>query len=40
MPDITFYNMLRTETPEARSALLARMKDETPALRAKAGLSR
>jgi pimeloyl-ACP methyl ester carboxylesterase/heme-degrading monooxygenase HmoA len=37
VPDITFYNMWRTETPKDRSALLARMKDEAPALQAKAG---
>ena len=37
MTDITFYNMWRTETPENRSALLARMKDEAPALASKAG---
>ncbi len=36
MPD-TFYNMWRTETPEHRSALLARMKDEAHALQAKVG---
>jgi pimeloyl-ACP methyl ester carboxylesterase/heme-degrading monooxygenase HmoA len=37
MPDITFYNMWRTETPQGRAALLARMKDEAPALASKAG---
>jgi pimeloyl-ACP methyl ester carboxylesterase/heme-degrading monooxygenase HmoA len=37
MPDITFYNMWRTETPQRRAALLARMKDEAPALASKAG---
>lgn len=37
MTDITFYNMWRTETPEARAALLARMKDEAPVLASKAG---
>src|SRR5882672_804389 len=37
MADITFYNMWRTETPEGRAALLARMKDEAPALASKAG---
>jgi len=37
MPDITFYNMWRTETPEDRAALLARMKDEAPTLASKAG---
>jgi pimeloyl-ACP methyl ester carboxylesterase/heme-degrading monooxygenase HmoA len=37
MTDITFYNMWRTETPEARAALLARMKDDAPALASKAG---
>jgi pimeloyl-ACP methyl ester carboxylesterase/heme-degrading monooxygenase HmoA len=37
MTDITFYNMWRTETPERRAALLARMKDEAPALASKAG---
>jgi hypothetical protein len=38
MTDITFYNMWRTETPEGRAALLARMKDEAPALRPRQGL--
>jgi pimeloyl-ACP methyl ester carboxylesterase/heme-degrading monooxygenase HmoA len=37
MTDITFYNMWRTETPEGRAALLARMKDEVPALASKPG---
>jgi pimeloyl-ACP methyl ester carboxylesterase/heme-degrading monooxygenase HmoA len=37
MPDTTFYNMWRTETPENRAALLARMKDEAPAIASKAG---
>jgi len=37
MPDITFYNMWRTETPEGRAALLARMKDEAPELASKVG---
>ncbi|MBB5060397.1 pimeloyl-ACP methyl ester carboxylesterase/heme-degrading monooxygenase HmoA [Granulicella aggregans] len=37
MPDIAFYNMWRTETPGDRAALLARMKDESPALASKAG---
>ena len=37
MTGITFYNMWRTETPESRSALLARMKDEAPALASKVG---
>jgi len=37
MPDITFYNMWRTETPEDRAQLLARMKEEAPALASKAG---
>src|SRR5258708_11534615 len=37
MPDITFYNMWRTKTPEDRAALLARMKNEAPALASKAG---
>ena len=37
MTDLTFYNMWRTETPADRAALLARMKDEAPALAAKAG---
>lgn len=37
MTDVIFYNMWRTETPEGRAALLARMKDEAPALASKAG---
>jgi heme-degrading monooxygenase HmoA len=37
MTDITFYNMWRTETPEGRAALLARMKAEAPAIASKAG---
>lgn len=37
MTDITFYNMWRTRTPESRAVLLARMKDEAPALASKAG---
>lgn len=37
MTGITFYNMWRTETQEARATLLARMKDEVPALASKAG---
>ena len=37
MADMTFYNMWRTKTPEDRAALLARMKDEAPALASKAG---
>src|ERR1700742_1104044 len=37
MTDITFYNMWRTETLENRAALLARMKDEAPALASKPG---
>lgn len=37
MADTTFYNMWRTETPEARAALLVRMKDEAPALASKEG---
>jgi len=37
MTDITFYNLWRTESPEGRAALLARMKDEAPALASKAG---
>jgi pimeloyl-ACP methyl ester carboxylesterase/heme-degrading monooxygenase HmoA len=37
MTDITFYNMWRTETPDGRAALLARMKDEAPVLASKPG---
>jgi heme-degrading monooxygenase HmoA len=37
MTDIPFYNMWRIETPLARAALLARMRDEAPSLASKAG---
>jgi hypothetical protein len=37
MFDITFYNVWRTGTPEDRAALLARMKDEAPALASMVG---
>jgi pimeloyl-ACP methyl ester carboxylesterase/heme-degrading monooxygenase HmoA len=37
MPVLTFYNMWRTDTAERRAALLARMKDESPALSSKQG---
>jgi pimeloyl-ACP methyl ester carboxylesterase/heme-degrading monooxygenase HmoA len=37
MPDITFFNMWRTKTPEDRATLLSRMKDEAPALSSKPG---
>ena len=37
MPDVIFYNMWRTETPEDRATLLSRMKDEAPALSSKPG---
>jgi heme-degrading monooxygenase HmoA len=35
--DIIFYNMWRTEGLDHRTALLARMKDEAPALASKEG---
>jgi hypothetical protein len=37
MTDITFYNIWRTEAPEDRAALLARMKDEALELASKPG---
>ena len=37
MPDIAFYNMWRTKNPKDRATLLARMKDEAPALASKTG---
>ena len=37
MLDITLYNMWRAGSPEDRAALLARMKDEAPALASKVG---
>jgi pimeloyl-ACP methyl ester carboxylesterase/heme-degrading monooxygenase HmoA len=37
MPDITFFNMWRTKTPEDRARLLSRMKYEAPALSSKPG---
>jgi pimeloyl-ACP methyl ester carboxylesterase/heme-degrading monooxygenase HmoA len=37
MTDATFYNVWRTKTPKDRAALIAKMKDEAPALAAKTG---
>ena len=37
MPEITFYNMWRTNNADDRSALLKHMKDEAPAIAAKPG---
>jgi pimeloyl-ACP methyl ester carboxylesterase/heme-degrading monooxygenase HmoA len=37
MANATFYNVWRTKTPKDRAALIAKMKDEAPALAAKTG---
>lgn len=37
MPETTFYNMWRTNNAKDRSSLLEHMKDEAPAIAAKAG---